>query len=40
MYHERTKHIDIIYHFLKEVATHGDITVKKLLGQKFNKYVD
>jgi hypothetical protein len=30
MYHERTKHIDVRYHFLREVVTQGDITVKKI----------
>jgi hypothetical protein len=30
MYHERTKHIDVRYHFLREVMTQGDITVKKI----------
>lgn len=28
MYHERTKDIDVRYHFLREVMTQGDITVK------------
>jgi hypothetical protein len=30
MYHERTKHIDVRYHFLWEVVTQGDITLKKI----------
>jgi hypothetical protein len=34
MYHERTKHIDAIYHFIRKVVTQGDITVKKLVWKK------
>lgn len=30
MYHERTKHIVVRYHFLREVVTQGDIIVKKI----------
>jgi hypothetical protein len=30
MYHERTKHINVRYHFLREVVTQGDIIVKKI----------
>jgi len=30
MYHERTKHIDVRYHFLREVVTQGGITAKKI----------
>lgn len=30
MYHERAKHIDIRYHFIREIITHGQITVKKI----------
>jgi hypothetical protein len=30
MYHERTKHIDVRYRFLREVVTQGDIIVKKI----------
>jgi hypothetical protein len=31
MYLERTKHIDVRYHFLWEVVTQGDIIVKKIV---------
>ena len=30
MYHERTKHIDVRYHFLREIISQGDIAVKKI----------
>jgi hypothetical protein len=30
MYHERIKHIDVKYHFLWEVVTQCDITMKKI----------
>ena len=30
MYHERTKHIDARYHFVREVTTQGEIIVKKI----------
>ncbi|GLT72015.1 hypothetical protein SLA2020_439880 [Shorea laevis] len=31
MYHERTKHIDVRYHFLRMVVTQGDIILKKIV---------
>lgn len=42
IYHERiTKHIDVGYHFLWGVVTHGDITVKKIdTIENLNGYVD
>ena len=30
MFHERTKHIDVKYHFVSEIITHGDIVVSKV----------
>ena len=30
MFHERTKHIDIKYHFVRDVISRGDILVKKI----------
>jgi len=30
MYHERTKHIDIRYQFLREIISQGNIIVKKI----------
>ena len=30
MFHERTKHIDVRYHFLHEVIACGDIVVTRL----------
>jgi len=30
MYHERTKHIDVHYHFLREIIWQGNIIVKKI----------
>ena len=30
MFHERTKHIDVLYHFVREVIAHGDIVVSKV----------
>lgn len=30
MFHERTKHIDVRYHFIRGVITQGDIQVKKI----------
>ena len=27
MFHERTKHIDVRYHFVHEIMAHGDIVV-------------
>jgi len=41
MYHERTKHIDVRYHFLWEAVTQGDITVKKIgTAEKSSRHVD
>ncbi len=31
MYHQRTKLIDVRYHFIGEVLTQGDITIKKIV---------
>jgi hypothetical protein len=31
MYHERTKQINVRYHFLREVVTQGDITLMKIV---------
>ena len=30
MFHERTKHIDVRYHFVCEIIAHGDIVVNKV----------
>ena len=30
MYHERTKHIDVRYHFIREIIREGQIAVKKI----------
>ena len=30
MYHERTKHIDVRYHFIREIISQGAIVVKKV----------
>ena len=30
MYHERMKHIDIRYHFIREIISLGDVAVKKI----------
>ena len=30
MYHERTKHIDVRYHFLRDIISQGNIIVKKI----------
>ena len=30
MYHERTKHIDVRYHFIREIIAQGDLLVKKI----------
>ena len=30
MFHEKTKHIDVRYHFVYEVIAHGDIVVSKV----------
>ena len=30
MYHERTKHIDVRYHFLREIVTEGVIQILKI----------
>lgn len=30
MFYERTKHIDVKYHFVSEVIIHGDIVVSKV----------
>ena len=30
MFHERTKHINVRYHFVREVIAHGDIVVSKV----------
>ncbi|PHU21405.1 Ubiquitin carboxyl-terminal hydrolase 20 [Capsicum chinense] len=30
MLHERTKHIDVQYHFVREIIAHGDIVVSKI----------
>lgn len=30
MYHERTKHIDVGYHFIPEIVSQGTIIVKKV----------
>ena len=33
MFHERTKHIDVRYHFVHEIIAHGDIVVNKVGDQ-------
>ena len=30
MFHERTKHIDVRYHFVREIIARGDIVVSKV----------
>lgn len=30
MFHERTKHIDVRYHFVRDVVARGDIVVSKI----------
>ena len=30
MYHERTKHIDVRYHFIRDVIEEGEIVVVKI----------
>ncbi|KAG8472509.1 hypothetical protein CXB51_035268 [Gossypium anomalum] len=30
MFHERTKHIDVWYHFVRDIIAHGDIVVSKI----------
>ena len=30
MFHERTKHIDVRYHFVREIIPRGDIVVSKV----------
>lgn len=35
MYHKRTKHIDVICHFIREIILQGQIEVKKI-GMKDN----
>ncbi|KAL5766903.1 hypothetical protein ACOSP7_017520 [Xanthoceras sorbifolium] len=30
MFHERTKHIDVKYHFVRDIISQGDISVKKI----------
>ena len=30
MFYERTKHIDVRYHFVREIITRGDIVVNKV----------
>jgi len=30
MYHERTKHIDVRYHFIRDVIARGDLKVSKI----------
>ncbi|KAG8472135.1 hypothetical protein CXB51_036415 [Gossypium anomalum] len=30
MFHERTKHIDVRYHFVRDIIAHGDIVVSKI----------
>lgn len=38
VFHERTKHIDFYYHFVREVIASGDITVSKIITH--DKLVD
>ena len=33
MFHERTKHIDVRYHFVPKIIAHGDIVVSKVETQ-------
>ena len=30
MFHDKTKHIDVRYHFVREIITRGDIVVSKV----------
>jgi hypothetical protein len=34
MHHERTKHIDICYHFVRDVVSEGKVVVKKIGTEK------
>ncbi|KAG8473150.1 hypothetical protein CXB51_035082 [Gossypium anomalum] len=34
MFHERTKHIDVRYHFVRDIITRGDIVVSKISTHK------
>ena len=34
MYHERTKHIDIKYHFVRDVISEGKVVMKKIDTEK------
>jgi hypothetical protein len=41
MYHEKTKNINVRYHFLQEIVKQGDITINKIVvDRKSNAYVD
>ena len=33
-YHKRTKHIDIRYHFIRDILANGVIVVKKIMTEK------
>ena len=30
IFHERTKHIDVLYHFIWDIIAHGKVTVRKI----------
>ncbi|PHU15096.1 hypothetical protein BC332_16301 [Capsicum chinense] len=34
MFHERTKHIDVWYYFMREIIAHGDIMVRNLIVEQ------
>ena len=33
MFHERTKHIDVRYHFVRKIIAHGDVVVSQVRTQ-------
>ena len=33
MYHERTKHVDVRYHFVRELVANGDIHIQKIFTE-------
>ena len=39
MYHERTKYIDVILHFVREIVEVGEVRIKKIASEKNLTYV-